>query len=667
MSDAALLDLARAAGLAPRWRDTFGAYHDVAPDTLRRVLAALDLPADTEAAIADSRARLAGQAGGELPPLVTADAGEHLHLPCKPGRFEVVMEDGHRFDGEAWESENGCTTHGIDQPGYHRLSIGGRQTTIAVAPRDCFGIHEAAPGRRAWGLSVQLYALRRAGDAGLGDFLALRGFVAAAARHGAAAVAISPVHAQFSADLDRFSPYSPSSRLALNVLHADTDGAGLHEPDAARLEVSELIDWPAASRLRLERLRRSYRAAMRNEHERAALAAFRAANPGLEDHARFEALHAHFFGTDAAMWNWRSWPAGLQQPHGPEVAQFAREHADEVGFHAFLQLAADRSLAAAQQAARDAGMPIGLIADLAVGADGGGSQAWSRQSEMLPDMSVGAPPDLLSRDGQDWGISAFSPTGLRKHGYGAFLEMLRAALRHAGGVRIDHAMGLARLWLVPSGALSRDGVYLHFPHADLLRLIALESRRHRALVLGEDLGTLPEGFQEMLRDRGILGMRVLWFEQDEQGRYTPPASWSPGAAAMTSTHDLATVAGWWSGRDLDWRSRLHLLRDETADRAAREHERPELWQAMRDSGAADGDAPPPDAPETVVDAAIRHVGGSACQLALFPVEDILGLTEQPNLPGTMDTHPNWRRRLPEASDRLLEAPAAARRLAGLSR
>ncbi|MDT8266667.1 4-alpha-glucanotransferase, partial [Roseomonas sp. DSM 102946] len=318
----------------------------------------------------------------------------------------------------------------------------------------------------------------------------------------------------------------------------------------------------------------------------------------------------------------------------PAVAEFARAHEREVAYHAFLQWIADRGLGTAQQAARDAGASIGLIADLAVGTDGGGSHGWSRQREMLRHLTVGAPPDIFSPLGQGWGITAFSPLGLKQGGYGAFLEMLRAAMRHAGGVRIDHAMGLARLWVVPEGADPRDGAYLQFPADDMFRLVALESRRHRAIVVGEDLGTVPHGFRERLDHIGMLGMRVLWFEQrDGGGPYIPPREWSRNAAAMTTTHDLPTAVGWWRGLDIGWRARLGLLgegEDGSAQRAERARDRATLWQAMRDSGAAQGDPPPPEDGTPLAEAAAAQIGRSACTLALLPVEDALALAEQPN-------------------------------------
>jgi 4-alpha-glucanotransferase len=315
-------------------------------------------------------------------------------------------------------------------------------------------------------------------------------------------------------------------------------------------------------------------------------------------------------------------------------------------------------------------MPIGLIADLAVGTDGGGSHAWSRQAEILSDVAVGAPPDIFSPLGQDWGLTAFSPLAMRAAGFGAFRELLTANLRHAGGLRVDHAMGLQRLWVVPKGAGAADGAYLRYPVDDLLRLLALESHRRRAVVIGEDLGTLPEGFHDRMEKAGILGMRVLWFEQEKDGSFRPPAHWSREAAAMTTTHDLPTVLGWWRGRDIEWRESLSLFPSaETAEeeRRRRGHDREALWAAFRDSGAADRDTPEAEDTDPVLDAALAHTGAAACRLAILPLEDALGLPEQPNLPGTVEGHPNWRRRLPGEAGTLLDDPRVSRRLEALAR
>jgi 4-alpha-glucanotransferase len=675
MTDADLRELAEAAGIATAWRDVHGQDKQVAPDTLRAVLAALGLPARRS----DAQALLARLAES-LPPLLTLPCGpDGCAVPgSMPGdRFRLDLETGERIEGKlemGWAGE--ARLPAINSPGYHRLTLDAGHATVAAAPPRCFSLEDSGAdphgGAAPWALAAQIYSLRTPGDCGIGDFGGVAALARDAARRGAAALAISPAHALFAADPGKYGPYAPSSRLALNVLHA---APGLvpglpHLPPSDEPEPRDgLIDWPAATRRKLARMRALFEAA--SDHPE--FVAFRNdAGPRLEDHARFEALHARMVAEDPPRWNWREWPEELRTPDSPGSARFFRENAGEVAFHAFCQWLADASLGAAQLAARKAGMPIGLIADLAVGTDGGGSHAWSRQAEILPDLSVGAPPDIFSPLGQDWGLTAFSPLAMRAAGFGAFRELLTANLRHAGGLRVDHAMGLQRLWVVPKGAGPAEGAYLRYPVDDLLRLLALESHRHRAVVIGEDLGTLPEGFHERMRKAGILGMRVLWFEQEKDGGFRPPAHWSREAAAMTTTHDLPTVLGWWRGRDIGWRESLSLFPSaDTAEqeRSRRARDREALWSAFRASGAAKGrgDAPAPEDTDPVLDAAFAHTGSAACRLAIMPVEDVLGLPEQPNLPGTVEGHPNWRRRLPGEAGTLLDDPRVSHRLETLAR
>jgi len=271
----------------------------------------------------------------------------------------------------------------------------------------------------------------------------------------------------------------------------------------------------------------------------------------LQDHACFEALQLAM----QPRLGWRQWPVDLQDPGSFAVRAFADAHAEEVLYHQFLQWLTDRSLGEATAQARNAGMRIGLIGDLAVGMDPSGSHAWGNRRDVLLGLTIGAPPDLLNPTGQDWGLTSFSPRALEQNGFGPFIAMLRSTMRHFGGIRVDHAMGLSRLWLVPEGLSPADGAYLTYPVQDLMRLLALESVRHNVVVIGEDLGTVPEGFHEMMEQGGIHGMRVLWFERDQHTRFLPSRGWSNTAVAMTSTHDLPTVAGWWTGTDIEVRHR----------------------------------------------------------------------------------------------------------------
>lgn len=678
MSDTQLETLASRAGLAVDWIDANGQPQKVSPAVLRAVLTGLGHPASTTQEIDASLLQLQQvQQTKHLPPLLTADFGKGLDLahyfapqtPC-----EIHLEDGAvlnlKLDAEA-------VLPGLVPVGYQSVSIAGQHFTLAVAPSHCYSVGDAvdSPKPRAWGLGVQLYSLRRPGDGGFGDTQALENLARVAGERGADALAISPLHAMFNSDHHRYSPYSPSSRLFLNSLYAAPgailgeralrtaiDATGLAE-ELHRLEQQPLIDWPAASAAKQRLLRALYDGFCQGEHPlHEDFSSFRhSAGEALENHCRFEALQAERAARGESI-DWREWPQQWRDPGSAALAEFAEQNAGEIGFFAFCQWLIARCLERAQTAARSSGMAIGLIADLAVGADGGGSQAWSRQDELLASLTVGAPPDTLNRTGQGWGISAFSPEGLVRNGFRAFIEMLRANFAHAGGLRIDHVMGLQRLWVIPRDAPPSDGAYLYYPVDDLLRLLALESVRHQAIVLGEDLGTVPDGLQEKLIARSMLGMRVLLFEQDQNARFKSILEWPDNALATTSTHDLPTLNGWWHGRDIEWNVRLGLADAPTEShcRAQRQRERVGLRRVLSEDPQNFRE----ESHETdqILDASIRFLGHTRAPLVLLPLEDALGIDEQPNLPGTTDSHPNWRRRLSGDSEALLDDLDAARRL-----
>ena len=701
---AAIERLATRAGFEVQWEDAHGHRQQVPHETLATLLHALGLPCGTRAEAAASLATLdAERAARTLAPLITAECDRAIALPAravKPtSRYRIDLEDGESVEGRL-STPKGETAllAPLSQPGYHTLCINDQCVQLAVAPRRCHTVADAcgAAGIDAahpalWGIGAQLYGLRRVGDGGIGDYSALATFAIESARRGAHALAISPTHAMFSAAPGKFSPYSPSSRLFLNVAHIDP--AAVLGRDAAQtalqaagaahawaaLEAEPLIDWPNAVALRLIVLRALF--------ERFCLRDRAGASPhaidfdafclrggrSLEDHARFEAIDA-FERRRHNHDHWRDWPADFTDPRSAQVDAFAREQRHEVDFHLFLQWLAGKGLSHAQHAARDAGMAIGLIGDLAVGCDGAGSHAWSYRDDMLQGVSVGAPPDLFNQAGQAWGLTTFSPRAMSQQGYAAFIDMLRAAFAHSGGLRIDHVLGLKRLWLVPEGARAADGAYLAYPFADLLRLIALESWRHRAVVVGEDLGTVPAGFRERLAHHGMLGMRVLWFERDADGSgFAAPAQWDEGALATTTTHDLPTIAGWWQGHDIDWRHRIGQTavradgRDAVAlAKAERAADRDALWRALQDAGIAPRavEAPPPEQPP--VDEALAYVCATPAPLVVCPLEDLMGLTEQPNLPGSIDEHPNWRRRLAVSIDALFANDAFNDRLRAIA-
>ena len=677
MSDDDIRELARAAGLAETWTDALGISQQVSIDSLRRILDALGLPAATSGDIEASRGKLAPPK--TLPPLVTMKAGSRLTLPGRAGgaaRGQLTYDDGSVATLRFSMRGDRLVGPALDRIGYHRLEFGDRQMTVAVAPPRCVTIEDRAQSKHLWGVAAQIYSLRRPRDGGIGDATAVRELAEAAARHGADAIALSPVHSLFAADPGRYGPYSPSSRLFFNPLFADPEivfgpeRVAQHRRDGGGLEQGALIDWRPAAEAKLGLMRclfddfETQDVARGSELAKSFDEFVSAGGDLLRGHALFEALHGKWLSGEPALGFWRDWPPafrhGLTRPDDPEMAAFLAGEGSTIRFHQFLQWLAARSFEAAQKAAVGAGMKVGLISDLAIGMDRAGSHAWSRQSDLLLGLNIGAPPDEFNRAGQDWGLSGFSPRALAATGFEPFLSTVRAAMRYAGGVRIDHIMGLQRLWLVPEGASAADGAYLDYPLDDFLSLLALESHRHGAVVIGEDLGTVPRGFRRRLTQAGIAGMDVMWFERN-RGSFRAPTRWRRDAVSMTTTHDLPTVAGWWRGSDIDVRSALGLSAEGAV--AERQSDRRRLWQAFAAAGAAEGPAPAPDDPAPVVDAALGYVASSPAPLMLAPVEDLLGLSDQPNLPGTIDQHPNWRRRLEPPAAKLFDDPAVARRAA----
>jgi len=660
MNDRAVLERARAVGLHTQWRDATGKTHRVSSDSLRSLLRVLGEDGVTSK-------------GSALPALVTGEVDQSVRIapgaPVASLTFEITFEDGKTLTGSASRSETGdLILPAISRSGYHTLSIGRQHTTLAICPRACPTFADIVGGARAWGTSLQTYSLHMKGDGGIGTFGAVAELAKHLAKEGADAVAISPAHAMFAANPAQYSPYSPSSRLFLNALLADptcifsrtTLQTALRkhriaEESLRSLETAPLIDWPKAAHLRMQLLRGLFDDHIRDEPNAGFRAFVAEGGKPLQHHAIFEALHAQESQKGPRGWAWTAWPTALQRADSPEVARFAGTRQADVDFHLFLQWLARTSLQKSQATAREAGMKVGLIADLAVGSDPAGSQTWSSPDQFLIGASIGAPPDALSPPGQDWGLTTFSPQGLRRHGYQTFIGTLRSAMVHGGGVRIDHVMGLERLWVIPQGHPSSEGAYLTYPKQDLMRLVALEAQRHGAVVIGEDLGTVAPSFRRDARRHGIMGMNVLMFERQNTGRFRAPTAWPKTSVSMSGTHDLPTLIGWWSGRDMEWRAELDqfgpgvTLSDAQEDRA---RSRTQIWDALVKAECAEGDAPPstPQGGARFAEAALMFVAKSPSPIAIFPYEDLLGLEEQPNLPGTTSGHPNWQQRYP--TDRL---------------
>ncbi|MGB3797638.1 MAG: 4-alpha-glucanotransferase, partial [Alteraurantiacibacter sp.] len=631
--------LAHAAGLQRQWRDVDGQDHIVPDATLSAVLTALGHKVGSSRDIANSCAALQRE-HARISALIVADAGGQIALPRPCQRGEIINPDGTVVP---LEMRDGAPV-APQEPGYYDIRIDGEGTRLAAAPGQCPMPPEG--DRKPWGVSLQIPALQDNNPSSFGDFGDLAQAVEALAKAGADAIAINPVHALFPGNGDGFSPYSPSSRIYLNGAMAAPALLG-HPSANDSVDGDPLIDWAAAMPRKLASLRAIF----------AGLSAAQRADiigepsEGRRNQAIFDALDCHFRPGGAK--GWRDWPARYKNPHSKAVAHFAAENDAEIAFHLFVQALTSQSLAAVQTRAIATGMTIGLVGDLAVGVDPAGSDCWALGDAMLRGLTIGAPPDPLGPQGQNWMITSFSPEGLRRSGYAPWIAMIRAALAHGGGLRIDHAFGLARLWVIPEGGGPANGAYLTYPFDDLVRLLTLEAHLASAFIIAEDLGTAPHGFSAAIARHAMLGMRVLWFQRAEDHGFIGATDYDPLAVAMSGTHDTQTLAGWWTGRDLEWADRLGRLPSGTSLAEAndiREWDRGLLWSTLA------GDVPRPAAcdPQAVVDAAMAHIARTPAALAIITLEDLLGLVEQPNIPGTVTLHPNWQRRLPAPLSELLD-------------
>jgi len=681
-------------GIETRHIDALGVIHEPDAETLAALVGAFGLPPEPDqaaAALAEIQA-----ASLRLNPLriVPAEAPV-LDLPLANGATEwhLDLEQGGQAAGR-WNPADGKLHLPGDMPlGYHRLHLSGGTTTetldIAVAPPACYLPPELEPGVRSWGLTTQVYSLQSERDWGMGDFTDLAALTRAAGSFGAVTVGINPLHALFASEPRHISPYSPSSRVQLDYLYIDpsavpgfADDTSIRElvPTAAlkAARKGELVDHAAVAALKrpvLEALYRRFRdadlaAGTRTKAAKAFRRFQKAGGKPLTAFATFEALHEQFNGNHG-QFSWLGWPEELRDPRSRAVADFAAAHRERVEFFEFLQWQADSQLGAAAEAGRAAGLSLGLYRDLAVGVNPQGADAWADQGIVVPRMAIGAPPDPLSRAGQDWGLAPVNPLALRQRGFQPFIAALRANMRHAGVLRIDHVMSLQRLYWVPAGRSAVAGAYVNYPFAELLRLVALESQRQRCAVIGEDLGTVPSGFRETMQAANVMSYRVVMFERRLDGNFVPPAEYPPLATASAATHDLATLKGFWLGRDIAWRQRLALYPDaaaEAADIADRHTARWQLLEALEREALLPRHRFAeflPSAGEPVYtaelgEAILAYLVRSRARLMLVQVEDVAGEVEQANLPGTSDTHPNWRRRLSAKLDDILQGPEMQR-------
>ncbi len=713
--------LADRVGIEPFYHDIWGNRRETSRATQTALIAAMGLDVGSDAAIARSLRTVEERAWRRLlPPVLVLDEGSPIAVPIStPAGLDdatllwtlTLEEGGAEEEGAAQRGEVSFATLPLDETtaleegkferrilavrhplplGYHTLSVevrkkGGKVlkgvVPLIVTPPRCVLPEDVIPGGRTWGIGVQLYSLKSADGWGIGDFDDLGRFAETAGALGAGLIGLNPLHALFPADPNHYGPYSPSNRSFLNVFYIDVEAApDLADAPAAReameqegflrdlsaARAAELVDYPAVARLKLPVLRLLY-ASFRAKHlKKSGLSPrgqeFRAfqrrMGPALRRHALFDTLHEHFYTADPACWAWQSWPEAYRTPESPTVKDFARTHAERIEFFEYLQWEADRQLEQAALRGKKAGLSVGFYRDLAVAGHPGGASAWANPQVLVQGATVGAPPDQFNMKGQNWGLAPFSPVALREAAYEPFIRLVRANMRHAGALRIDHVMALKHLFWIPADADSNgsatggEGAYVQYPFEDLVRIIALESRRQGCIIIGEDLGTVPEGFRPAMQKAGVLSYRVLYFERAADGGFLPPAAYPSEAMVTITTHDLATFKGFWTGHDLEWRHRLDLYPNEGAwnkDVWDRGVDRWRLLQALSREGMKPASYPTDEGDQPyrreLMEAVHRYLATTAGRIVMVQIEDALGEIEQPNLPGTIDQHPNWRRRL----------------------
>lgn len=621
---------ARDLGIQTEFIDGQGRPHVTAADALAAIFEALPPQAD--------RRLLDGP--------VVVRQGRAAHSTLLPGarlpvRWEIAGETGLI----AGETGNGKIEWPARlPPGVSRLTLfdaagASEQVPLVVAPEKAFG----GDFDRGWLLAVQLYGIRSARNWGMGDFTDLADLIELAHRLGADGVGLNPLHALFDDKPADCSPYSPNSRLFLNALYIDVTALPEYHPGSTRNVAppeGETVDYVAVAALKWPALRAAFAAfkTAATPQRQTDFENFRAERgPLLSRFACFEVLR-HRFGTP-----WWEWPTEWRKPDEAACRRL-REGADaaEVEFVEFVQWNADRQLAACKARADELGMKVGLYLDVAVGVQSDGFDAWNEQVAISRLLGVGAPPDPLAPAGQEWGLAGYNAVGLEQRSFEPFRQMLQASMRHAGAIRLDHVMGLKRLYLVPRGFGPREGVYVPMPFEAMLALTALESVANRCVVIGEDLGTVPEGFRDRTGDWGIWSYLVMMFERDGQGAFQGADHYKPGALVTFNTHDLATYAGWRHFNDLKQKRALGFDPGETDD---------DRWRALamldevlgRHGIRGNG-----------FNAIVEFMARTRSRLMAVALEDLLGLQEQPNIPGTVDEHPNWRRRMRLSIDEIAD-------------
>ncbi len=564
--------------------------------------------------------------------------------------------------------------------GYHTLEVVRKRRKapyvmkLIKTPKSCYKQPELDEGKKMWGPSVQLYTLRTQHNWGIGDFGDLKQLVSDIASRGGDFVGLNPIHSLFPANPEGASPYSPSSRRWLNILYIDVSsvpefalsaeaqkivGSAEFQQRLQNARDSHWVNYTEVSKLKMNVLPLLFEEFKKRHLDEgtsraeAFLSFVELGGESLLHQAAFDALHGELHARDPEVWGWPAFPEEYRRFDNQAVSEFIRRNKDQVHLYMYLQWVADIQIKEAQVLAQDKGMSLGLYRDLAVGVADSGAETWADDGNLVLDASIGAPPDILGPLGQNWGLPPLNPQVLQATGYEAYIDLLRANMKHCGALRIDHVLGLLRLWWIPKGEDATNGAYIYYPVEDMLAILALESHRHQCSVIGEDLGTVPDEIVEILRDAGVHSYKVFFFEtSEEDGGYLSPAHYTPQSMAALCTHDMPTLRGFWHCDDLKMGKELGLYPDEKQLEALFDN-RLKSKQGILDSVAWHGYLPEGvgrDAQYVPMDSYLAdslqlHVAAGSSALLSVQLEDWLEMDNPVNIPGTVDEYPNWRRKL----------------------
>ncbi|HCE2815940.1 TPA: 4-alpha-glucanotransferase [Vibrio parahaemolyticus] len=692
----ALKKVAEMARLADSYVSAWGDEAKVSDETLRRLLTSLGYDTSSDEKLLVSAEKKHKK--DVLAPVLVLRDGEPVEVELNLGTSARESEFSWRLETEQGEvlegylqsqivrderAEGGPLVFALPKNlawGYHKLIISRKrrktpyEMSLIITPKACFKQEDLNQHKKLWGPSIQLYTLRTQHNWGIGDFGDLKQLVSDIASRGGDFIGLNPIHSLFPANPEGASPYSPSSRRWLNIMYIDVSsvpefalsaeaqqrvGSAEFQQRLQKARDSHWVNYTEVSQLKMSVLPllfsefKARHLDKNTDRARAFLDFVEKGGESLLHQAAFDALHADLHAEDSGVWGWPVFPEKYRTFDAAGTQKYIKDNQDRVHLYMYLQWIADDQIKEAQALAEEKGMAVGLYRDLAVGVADSGSETWADEGNLVLDASIGAPPDILGPLGQNWGLPPLNPQVLEATGYDAYIKLLRANMKHCGALRIDHVLGLLRLWWIPKGEKATEGAYLYYPVEDMLAILALESHRHQCSVIGEDLGTVPDEIVDILRDAGVHSYKVFFFETSkEDGGFISPKHYAEQSMAALCTHDMPTLRGFWHCDDLKMGREIGLYPDEKqleglfADRL-------KCKQGILDSVRWHGYLPEGighDAQFVPMDSYLSealqlHVAAGDSALLSVQLEDWLEMDQPVNIPGTVDEYPNWRRKL----------------------